>query len=108
MARTGKYEADNERYQYMRSLGYRSFFLVDGTAKAWGQLEPGYYRGSRINVDGISLEAAISGKRPVLDEFFDSRSVLDPARPASIRGTQQSPAAPPGGQSGSPSPSATG
>ena len=108
VARTGKYEADNERYQYMRSLGYRSFFLVDGTAKAWGQLEPGYYRGSRINVDGISLEAAISGKRPVLDEFFDSRSVLDPARPASIRGTQQSPAAPPGGQSGSPSPSATG
>lgn len=108
VARTGKYEADNERYQYMRSLGYRSFFLVDGTAKAWGQLEPGYYRGSRINVDGISLEAAISGKRPVLDEFFDSRSVLDPARPASIRGTQQSPAAPPGGQSGSASPSATG
>ena len=82
----GKYTADNERYRYFRELGYRSFFLVDGTSKAWGQLEPGYYRGSRINVDGISLAAAVSGERPVLEEFFDPRSVLDPARPESIRG----------------------
>ncbi|MBD4678128.1 polysaccharide deacetylase, partial [Xanthomonas citri pv. citri] len=75
----GTYTEDNERYRYLRDLGYRSFFLVDGTSKAWGQLEPGYYRGSRINVDGISLAAAVSGERPVLEEFFDPRSVLDPA-----------------------------
>ena len=61
--------------------------LVDGTAKAWGQLEPGYYRGSRINVDGISLKAAIDGDNDVLQHFFDPRAVLDPARPASIAGS---------------------
>ncbi|WP_430754088.1 polysaccharide deacetylase family protein [Micrococcus luteus] len=90
----GKYTADNERYRYLRELGYRSFFLVDGTSKAWGQLEPGYYRGSRINVDGISLAAAVSGERPVLEEFFDPRSVLDPARPESIRGPKEPSTAP--------------
>ena len=90
----GKYTADNERYRYLRELGYRSFFLVDGTSKAWGQLEPGYYRGSRINVDGISLAAAVSGERPVLEEFFDPRSVLDPARPESIRGPKKPSPAP--------------
>lgn len=89
IARTEKYAEDNEKYRYFRDLGYRSFFLVDGTAKAWGQLEPGYYRGSRLNVDGISLKAAIDGRRPVLDEFFDARSVLDPARPASIEGASR-------------------
>ena len=71
-------------YEYLRSLGFRSFFLVDGSSKAWGQLEPGYYRGSRINVDGISLAGAKDGSRPVLDEFMDVDSVLDPARPESI------------------------
>ncbi|MCV7578034.1 polysaccharide deacetylase family protein [Micrococcus luteus] len=90
----GKYTEDNERYRYFRELGYRSFFLVDGTSKAWGQLEPGYYRGSRINVDGISLAAAVSGERPVLEEFFDPRSVLDPARPESIRGPKKPSPAP--------------
>ena len=90
----GTYTEDNERYRYFRELGYRSFFLVDGTSKAWGQLEPGYYRGSRINVDGISLAAAVSGERPVLEEFFDPRSVLDPARPESIRGPKKPSPAP--------------
>lgn len=72
------------KYEYLRSIGFRSFFLVDGSTKAWGQLEPGYYRGSRINVDGISLAAALDGSRPVLDEFMDAASVVDDARPKTV------------------------
>ncbi|WP_248122361.1 polysaccharide deacetylase family protein [Micrococcus lacusdianchii] len=91
------------KYEYLRSIGFRSFFLVDGSAKAWGQLEPGYYRGSRINVDGISLAAALDGSRPVLDEFIDSSSVVDDARPETIH----SPSYVPPGKRPSPSASAS-
>lgn len=84
-----KYGTANAKYRHLRGLGFRSFFLVDGTAKAWGQLQPGYYRGSRINVDGISLKAAKDGVRPVLDEFFDTASVLDAKRPAGISGSKK-------------------
>lgn len=84
-----KYSSANAKYRHLRELGFRSFFLVDGTSKAWGQLQPGYYRGSRINVDGISMKAALDGVRPVLDEFFDTASVLDPARPASVAGSKK-------------------
>lgn len=111
VARTEKYDEHNERYVYLRDRGYRSFFLVDGTSKAWGQLEPGYYRGSRINVDGISLRGAKDGSRPVLDEFFDTASVLDPKRPASIAGSQKTgegaAAGAPGSQAPAPTPAPT-
>ena len=54
---------------------------------AWGQWGDQYLREARINVDGISMKAAVDG-RQVLYEFFDVNSVLDPQRPASISGSE--------------------
>jgi hypothetical protein len=74
------------KYDYLKGQGYSFFFNVDGSTTAWGQWGDGYLREARINVDGISMKAAVNGRK-VLDAFFDVTSVLDPARPASISGS---------------------
>lgn len=75
-----------EKFNYLKSQGYSFFFNVDGSTAAWGQWGDEYLREARINIDGISMKAAVDG-RPVLGEFFDVSSVLDPLRPASISGS---------------------
>ncbi len=75
-----------EKFDYLKSQGYSFFFNVDGSVPAWGQWGDEYLREARINIDGISMKAAVEG-RQVLDEFFDVDSVLDPQRPASIAGS---------------------
>ncbi|WP_111766381.1 polysaccharide deacetylase [Nakamurella deserti] len=75
-----------EKFDYLKSQGYSFFFNVDGSVPAWGQWGDAYLREARINIDGISMKAAVEG-RQVLGEFFDVTSVLDPQRPASIAGS---------------------
>lgn len=73
------------KYDYLKKQGYNFYFGVDGSATAWGQWGKGYLREARINIDGISLKAAMGGRK-VLSNFFDPKSVIDPTRPASISG----------------------
>ncbi|SMH49362.1 Polysaccharide deacetylase [Rathayibacter oskolensis] len=73
-------------YDLLAAEGFTAFFTVDASRPAWGQWGPGYLREARINVDGISLRAAIEGRNDTLYSFFDPASVLDPARPPSISG----------------------
>ena len=75
-----------EKFDYLKSQGYSFYFNVDGSTAAWGQWGDQYLREARINIDGISMKAAVNG-RQVLDEFFDVNTVLDPQRPASISGS---------------------
>lgn len=75
-----------DKFEYLKGAGYNFFFNVDGSTPAWGQWGDRYLREARINIDGISLKAAMAG-RPVLGEFFDPASVIDPARPATIAGS---------------------
>ncbi|MCI9890087.1 polysaccharide deacetylase [Micrococcales bacterium 31B] len=82
-----KYTRDNPKFAYLKDQGFNFFFNVDGSTPAWGQLTPDALRQARINIDGISLKAAMNG-RPVLSAFFDPKSVIDPARPPSISGTR--------------------
>lgn len=84
-----------ERYRELRRRGFRSFFLVDSSNKAWGQLEPGYFRGARINVDGITMGITLRGDRPVLDPFFDTASLVDPSRPETVHSPTYKYVAPP-------------
>jgi len=74
------------KFDYLKSQGYSFYFNVDGSVPAWGQWGEKYLREARANVDGISMKAAIDGRK-VLTEFFDVKSALDPARPASISGS---------------------
>ncbi|MFP5021617.1 polysaccharide deacetylase family protein [Pseudonocardia phyllosphaerae] len=66
-----------DKYRYLHDAGYRYFFNVDGSRVAWGQVGHDYLRQGRINVDGISLDAAKHG-RPVLGHFFDVGKVAPP------------------------------
>ena len=75
-----------DKFGYLKSEGFSFYFNVDGSTAAWGQWGERYLREARINVDGISMKAAVNGRK-VLDEFFDVKSVLDPQRPASISGS---------------------
>lgn len=75
------------KFDYLKSQGFNAYFNVDGSTPAWGQLRPNYLREARINVDGISLKYAVKGQQTALLEFFDPKTVLDPARPASISGS---------------------
>lgn len=78
-----KYAGD--KFDYLKRQGYSFFFNVDGSTVAWGQWGQRYLREARINIDGLSLKAALAGRK-VLNAFFDPKSVIDPARPASIAG----------------------
>lgn len=75
-----------DKFEYLKGAGYNYYFNVDGSTPAWGQWGDRYLREARINIDGISLKAAMAG-RPVLSEFFDPASIIDPARPATIAGS---------------------
>lgn len=75
-----------DKFDYLKGQGYSFFFNVDGSVPARGHKGDNYLHEARINVDGISMKAAMGGRR-VLYEFFDVGSVIDPARPASISGT---------------------
>lgn len=68
------------RYRLFREHGFRYFFNVDGSPH-WTQLEPGYLRQGRINVDGLRLRQNLRGEDTLLDPFFDTASVFDPQRP---------------------------
>ncbi|MCP3427247.1 polysaccharide deacetylase family protein [Rothia sp. AR01] len=81
------YTDANPKFAFFKAEGFNSFFNVDASTPAWNQYGDRYLRQARINVDGISLKAAIEGKNDVLHGFFDPHAVVDPARPASIAGS---------------------
>lgn len=68
------------KYRLMKKDGFDFYFGIDTSTPAWMQLTDDYLRQARINVDGLSMHAALNGKRHVLDQFFDVQKVIDPAR----------------------------
>lgn len=78
---TGGKPYGGPRYKHYRAEGFRYFFGVDATTEAWQQRRGPYLRQARINVDGIRLKGNVKGSEKSLAPFFDSRAVMDPARP---------------------------
>ncbi len=78
IAHTAKYSGS--RYEYLKDQGFKYFYGVDGTIRAWMQQTDNYQRQMRINIDGLQFEKEQRGDRPVLAEFFDVDKVIDPAR----------------------------
>ncbi|MFC3526184.1 hypothetical protein CHL76_15635 [Marinococcus halophilus] len=68
------------KYEWLRDQGYRYFANVDASTEAWKQLEPGYFRQARINVDGMRMREALQGQTDVLDPFFDVEDVYSDQR----------------------------
>jgi hypothetical protein len=75
------YDTNDPKYQTVREHGFDYVFLVDGTAEYWAQMQDGYLRQARMNVDGIRLRGNVSGEERSLEPFFDSASVIDHSRP---------------------------
>lgn len=75
-----EYGPDNPKYVYYYGQGFRYFFNVDWSKPAWEQMTGQSLRQARIDVDGITLDAALAGKKTPLPLFFDPRSTVDPAR----------------------------
>ena len=77
----GRTEAySGAKYQLLKDDGFDFYFGIDTSAPAWGQLTGDYVRQARINVDGLSMTAALENDQHVLHEFFDVEDVIDPAR----------------------------
>ncbi|SER95908.1 hypothetical protein SAMN05443377_12233 [Propionibacterium cyclohexanicum] len=76
-----QYAPGNAKYDFFRKDGFRYYYPIDASRPYWAQLTRDSYRQARINVDGITMQRELDGKTTVLDGFFDTRSVIDPARP---------------------------
>lgn len=85
------YGPDNEKYRYLYGQGFRYFANVDWSKPAWMQNNGQTLRQARIDVDGITIDAALAGRRTPLPAFFDVRTTVDPARLAAERAQPKHP-----------------
>ena len=70
----------SEKFQYMKSVGFNVFCNVD-SSQYFVQIEDGFLRMGRRNLDGYRLWEAVYGGNDRLTDLFDSASVIDPKRP---------------------------
>ena len=80
------YASDNERFNYLHSLGFRYICNVDST-RYWVQLGETYLRQGRRNLDGYRLWKDITAEDPTrrkLDDLFRAEDVFDPDRPTPV------------------------
>ena len=79
------YSDANPKVAFLRGTEkFDYFFGVDGTSPSWVQLGPTTLRQARINVDGLSMQRALDGKRSAITQFFDTRSTIDKKRPLPV------------------------
>lgn len=83
------YTSENDRFNYLYSLGFRYFCNVDST-QYWVQLGDTFLRQGRRNLDGYrmwkDIEAGQEGRTEdrKLDDLFWAEDVFDSARPTPV------------------------
>lgn len=84
------YEDDNERYQYLKKLGFDYFCNVD-SSQFFLQRADGYLRQGRRNLDGermweaIEADQGVEGYTNRLSDLFDDvSSIFDASRPTPV------------------------
>lgn len=80
------YSNTNERYNYLKSKGFRYFCNVD-SSKYWVQLGPDYLRQGRRDVDGYRMYYDLINPDPSklkLNDLFDVAEVFDKDRPTPV------------------------
>ena len=79
------YSSSNEKYTYLKSMGFGVFCGVDGTALYWNQYRSGYVRQSRINIDGINMYQTLQGNNTALKKLgLDVEKIFDTRRPTPV------------------------
>lgn len=74
------YDMKNERYKFLRSMGFRMFFNVSSISHTL-RIYDDFVLGGRRNLDGYRLYSNVHGGKKNLADLFDAKRVLDPARP---------------------------
>lgn len=74
------YTDDNERFTYLKSLGFRYFCNVDASTPYWMQLGQDHFRQGRRNLDGYRMYYYPDS----LSDLFNVPDVFDPARPTPV------------------------
>lgn len=79
-----KYTEANERFVFLKSVGFDYFCNVDGN-RAWLQIGNGYVRQGRRNLDGYRMYYdMINDNRDWLSDLFDVNTVFDKTRPIPV------------------------
>ena len=76
----GAYSESNEKYQYLRSQGYRIFCNVDSNVSTTF-LGQDYMRQGRRNLDGYRIYYNAIGSQNNVSDLFDAATILDPDSP---------------------------
>lgn len=74
------YSDENERFRYLKSVGFRYFCNVDGSKINWVQLGDDHLRQGRRNLDGYRMFYHADK----LEDLFDSSLVFDSSRPVPV------------------------
>lgn len=74
------YTDDNERFTYLKSLGFRYFCNVDASKTAWMQMGTDYFRQARRNLDGYRMYYYPDS----LKDLMNVPDVFDPERPTPV------------------------
>ncbi len=67
------YSSDNEKFNYLKSVGFDYFCNVDGSSLSWVQFGETYLRTGRMNIDGYRM----SSNPDILAPLFDVSQVYD-------------------------------
>jgi len=79
-----KYSDTNERFTYLKNVGFDYFCNVDGN-RAWLQIGKNYVRQGRRNLDGYRMYYdMINDKRDWLSDLIDVNTVFDKTRPIPV------------------------
>ncbi|MCI8886586.1 MAG: polysaccharide deacetylase [Hungatella sp.] len=81
------YKEDNERFRYLKGLGFSYFCNVD-SSQYWVQIGSDFLRQGRRNLDGyrmwMDIAAGSDTSKRKLDDLFRSEDIFSPNRPTPV------------------------
>lgn len=79
------YNSSNEKYTYLKSVGFGVFCGVDGVSYSWNQFRSSYVRQSRIDIDGYLMYRQLTGHTTALSKLgLDVEAIFDQRRPTPV------------------------
>ena len=79
------YSTNNEKYAYLKSVGFHVFCNVDAGGLYWNQFRSDYVRQARINIDGYTLYTEMEKGNTVIGQLgIDPSAIFDSSRPTPV------------------------
>lgn len=77
------YDNSNEKYTYLKSMGFDIFCNVDSTPYQTS-VTADYLHQGRRNIDGYRIYQDTISENPITTDLFDANAVIDPERPLPV------------------------